>query len=281
MGIKIVPTNAAIGAEIKGVDLSQPLDDETFSDIEAAFDTHGVIFLRDQRITPELQVAFCAQFGECAVNHNAKDFGIDGNPEIYLISNIEENGRAIGTPRAGSEWHTDMSYAKRPARATMLYAVEVPELNGLSLGDTEFANTAAAWDVLPDPMKDKLDGLNGIFDFRGRKRGRKISEAAIAEHPPVEHPIVRTHPRTGRKGLYIMRNDCTGIIGLEEDEAQALIGALADHITRPEFVYRHRWRVGDVVVWDNCTAQHKAVIDYDLPHRRLMWRTTVKGSVPF
>ncbi len=281
MSLEIVPTNAGIGAEIRGVDLVRPLDDAIFAEIEATLDTHGVIILRDQKITPEQQVAFSAQFGDVAINHNAKDFGIDGNPEIYLISNITESGRLIGTPRAGSEWHTDMCYAKQPARATMLHAIEVPELNGLALGDTQFANTAAAWETLPDAMKRKLDGLKGVFDFRGRKRGRPISAETIAQYPPVEHPIVRTHPRTGRKGLYVMRNDCTGIVGLEEDEALSLIGALADHITRPAFVYRHRWRVGDVVVWDNCTAQHQAMIDYDLPQRRLMWRTTVKGSVPF
>jgi taurine dioxygenase len=281
MGIEIVPTNASIGAEIRCADLSKSLDAGTFAEIEAALDTHGVIILRDQSITPKHQIDFSGHFGEVAINHHAKDFGIAGNPEIYLISNIEENGRAIGTPRAGSEWHTDMSYAERPARATMLHAIEVPALNGLALGDTEFANAAAAWDALPDSMKRTLDGLKGIFDFRGRKRGGSVSAATIAEYPPVEHPIVRTHPRTGRKGLYVMRNDCTGIASMQEEEALALIAALADHITRPEFVYRHHWRVGDLVVWDNCTAQHKAVLDYDLPQRRLMWRTTVKGSVPF
>jgi len=281
MTVGVVPTGAGLGAEISGVDLSQPLDDSTFAEVEAAFDQHGVIILRNQKITPEQQVTFSGRFGECAVNHNAADFGIDGSPEIYLISNIVEDGRFIGTPKAGPEWHTDMSYAKSPARATMLHAIEVPEMDGLPLGDTEFANTAAAYDALPETMKHRLAGLKGIFDFRGRKRGRPISEETIAKYPPVEHPIVRTHPRTGRKGLYVMRNDCTGIVGFESEDALSLIGALANHITRPEFVYRHRWRVGDVVVWDNCTAQHKAMQDYDLPQRRLMWRTTVKGTEPF
>ena len=279
--LEVIRTSAAMGAEIRGVDLSQPLDDAVFAKIEAALDEYGMIVLRGQRISPEQQVAFSARLGECEINHNGTDFGIAGNPEIYLISNITENGRSIGTPRAGSRWHTDMCYAKTPARATMLYAVEVPELYGLSLGDTEFANGAAAWDALPHDTKFRIDGRKAIFDFRGRKRGRQISDETIAQYPPVEHPIVRTHPRTGRKGLYVMRDDCTGIAEMEHDEAQALIGALADHIVRPEFVYRHRWCVGDLVVWDNCTAQHRAVIDYDLPQRRLMWRTTVKGTVPF
>ncbi len=281
MTIEIVSTGAAIGAEIRGVDLSPPLDDAAFDEIESAFDEYGLLIFPDQRVTPEQQVAFSARFGECALNHNGAEFGIEGNPEIYLISNIIENGRPIGTPRAGSRWHTDMCYAKTPARATMLYAVEVPELYGLSLGDTEFANATAAWDALPDDTKARIEGRRAVFDFRGRKRGRSISDETIAQYPPVEHPVVRTHPRTGRKGLYVMRDDCTGIVGLDDAEAQSLIGALADHIIRPEFVYRHRWRAGDLVVWDNCTAQHRAVIDYDLPQRRLMWRTTVKGTVPY
>ena len=281
MTVEVFPTGAGLGAEIKGVDLSQPLEDAIFTEIETAFDKHGVIIFRGQKITPTQQVNFSSHFGECAINHNAADFGIDGSPEIYLISNIVENERFIGTPKAGPEWHTDMSYAKVPARATMLHAIEVPEIEGLPLGDTEFANTAAAWDALPETMQHRITDLKGVFDFQGRKRGRPISPETIAQYPPIEHPIVRTHPRNGRKGLYVMRNDCTGIVGLNNDEALSLIGALADHITRPEFVYRHRWRVGDVVVWDNCTAQHKAIQDYNLPQRRLMWRTTVKGTVPF
>lgn len=279
--VEIVSTGAAIGAEVKGVDLSQPLDEAIFAKIETAFDEFGVLIFRDQKIMPEQQVAFSAHFGICEINHNGADFGIAGNPEIYLISNITENGRPIGTPRAGGRWHTDMCYAKTPARATMLYAVEVPVLDGLPLGDTEFANAAAAWDALPEAMKSRIADVKAVFVFQGRKRGREISAKTIAKYPPVEHPVVRTHPRTGRKDLYVTRDDCTGIAGLDAEEAHALIGALADHIVRPEFVYRHRWRLGDLVVWDNCTAQHRAVIDYDLPQRRLMWRTTVQGSVPF
>ena len=174
----------------------------------------------------------------------------------------------------------DMSYAERPARATMLYAREVPTLHGLTLGDTAFANTAVAWDRLPDEMKQRLEGLQGIFDFRGRKRSSPVSAANVAQYPPVQHPIVRTHHHTGRKSLYVVRDDCTGIVGMSPSEGLALIEALADHIIRPEHIYQHQWREGDIVVWDNCTVQHRAVLDYDLPQRRLMWRTTVKGERP-
>lgn len=280
MGIEVRPTERAAGAEIYGADLSKGLGDAEFAVVQSALDAHGVIVLRDQKLTPEQQVAFTRQFGEPDINFNALRFGVDGSPEIYIISNITKDGAAIGTRRAGETWHTDMSYAKNPALATMLYAVEVPTLHGLTLGGTGFANAAAAWDALPSEMQNKVMTLRGVFDFRGRKRSSPVSAEDIAAYPPVEHPIVRTHPRTGRKSLYIVRDDCTGIVGWDEREGLALIEALADHIVRPDFIYQHHWRVGDVVVWDNCTVQHRAVMDYDLPQRRLMWRTTVKGGVP-
>ncbi len=280
MGIEVRPVSPATGAEILGADIGAELDDGEFTTIRAALDTHGVIVLRNQTLTPETQVAFTRRLGEPEFNFNAARFGIDGSPEIYLISNIVEYGAPIGTRRAGETWHTDMSYAKRPAGATMLYSVEVPVLHGLALGDTCFANAAAAWDALPCAMQEEIDGLRGIFDFRGRKRSSPVSAEDIAQYPPVEHPIVRTHPRTGRKSLYIARDDCTGIVGKDEETSRGLIEALADHIVRTAFIYQHRWQVGDVVVWDNCTVQHRAIQDYDLPERRLLWRTTIKGDIP-
>lgn len=280
MNIDVLKTNAAAGAEIRGVDLAVPLDDASFATIEEALYTHGVVFLRDQQITPAQQVDFTRRFGEPDFNFNAGNFGIEGSPEIYKISNIVENGQPIGTRRAGVTWHTDMSYAARPALATMLYAVEVPSLHGLTLGDTAFANAAVAWDALPAAMQGKIAGLKGVFDFRGRKRSSPVSAENVAQYPPVQHPIVRTHPYTGRKSLYVVRDDCTAIVGMADAEGAALIEALADHITRPEFIYQHRWRKGDLVIWDNCSVQHRAVVDYDLPQRRLMWRTTLKGDVP-
>ena len=280
MGIEVKPASPATGAEILGADIGAGLDDNEFAAVRAAFDKHGVIVLRNQTLTPEKQVAFTRRFGEPEFNFNAARFGIDGSPEIYLISNVVEHGAPIGTRRAGETWHTDMSYAERPAGATMLYAVEVPVLHGLGLGDTCFANSAAAWDALPCAMQEEIRDLRGIFDFRGRKRSSPVSAEDIAQYPPVEHPIVRTHPRTGRKSLYIVRDDCTGIVGRDEETSRGLIEALADHIVRTEFIYQHRWQVGDVVVWDNCTVQHRAVQDYDLPQRRLLWRTTIKGDIP-
>ena len=281
MSIDVKPATPTTGAEIVGIDLGSGLSDSDFDIIQSALDAHGVIYLRDQKITPEQQVDFTRRFGVPDINFNALRFGVDGSPEIYIISNITEDGKPIGTRRAGETWHTDMSYAKEPAASTMLYAVEVPTLHGLPLGDTAFANAAAAWDTLPADLKDEILCLRGIFDFRGRKRSSPVSAEDIANYPPVEHPIVRSHPRTGRKSLYIVRDDCTEILGRSARDSEALIEALADHIVKPEFIYQHKWRVGDVVIWDNCTVQHRAILDYDLPQRRLMWRTTVKGTAPY
>jgi len=280
MSLEIIPAGAALGAEIRGVDLGQPLGDNVFAEIEHAYDEYGVIFFRDQRIAPEQQVAFTRRFGAIEFNIFGERWSVPGCPEIVVLSNITEDGKPTGIRRAGENWHSDMCYAARPPRGTMLYAHEIPTLHGLPLGDTEFASAAAAWDALPAAMQQLLDGRRAVFDFRARKRAFAPTQEEIERNPPVMHPIVRTHPHTSRKCLYVMRDDCTGIEGLGEEEASALICALADHIAKPAFIYRHQWRVGDLLLWDNCTVQHRAIQDYDLPQRRLMHRTTLGGAVP-
>ncbi len=251
MSFEIVPTGAALGAEIRGANLAGPLNDATFTAIERAYNQYGVIFFRDQHITPPQQVA-----------------------------NVTEGGQPIGVRRAGENWHSDMCYAPRPPRGTMLYALEIPDLFGLSLGDTEFASAAAAWDALPEQLRQRVEGRRAVFDFSGRKRAFPPKQSEIDRYPPLTHPIVRTHPYTLRKCLYVMRDDCTTIEGIDPEEAAALIAALAEHIVKPAFIYRHQWRRGDLLMWDNCTVQHRAIQDYDLPHRRLMHRTTMGGAVP-
>ena len=280
MSIEVIPTGAAIGAEIRGVNLAHPVDDATFAAIEKAYDTHGVIFFRSQSVTPRQQVAFTRRFGEIEFNMFGERWSVADNPEIVVVSNIMDGDRAVGVRRAGENWHSDMCYTARPPRGTMLYALEIPDLFGLPLGDTEFASAAAAWDALPEPLRQRIEGRRAVFDFTGRKRAFPPTQAEIQRYPPVTHPIVRTHPFTGRKCLYVMRDDCVGIDGMEREEAEALIAALADHIVKPAFVYRHQWQPGDLLLWDNCTVQHRAVQDYDLPQRRLMHRTTMGGAVP-
>ena len=280
MSIEVIPNGAAVGAEIRGVNLAHPVDDATFAVIEKAYDTHGVIFFRGQCVTPSQQVAFTRRFGEIEFNIFGERWGVPDNPEIVVVSNIMDENRPVGVRRAGENWHSDMCYTARPPRGTMLYAIEIPALHGLTLGDTEFASAQAAWEALPDPMRCRIEGRRALFDFTGRKRAVPLTQEEINRNPPVMHPIVRTHPSTGKRCLYIMRDDCIGIEGLEQDEAEALIAALADHIVKPAFVYRHQWRLGDLLMWDNCTLQHRAIQDYDLPQRRLMHRTTMGGSVP-
>lgn len=278
--MKVIPTAAVHGAEIAGVDLARPLDDATFAAIERAYDEYGVIFFRGQSITPAQQVAFTRRLGEIEFNIFGERWSVPGNPEIVVISNITDDGQPIGVRRAGENWHSDMCYSARPPRGTMLYALEVPDLHGLALGDTEFASAAAAWDALPETAQRRIDGRRATFDFTGRKRAFPPKQSEIDRYPPVSHPIVRRHPRTGRKCLYVMRDDCVAIDGLPAAEAGAMIAALADHIVKPAFVYRHQWRAGDLLMWDNCMVQHRAIQDYDLPQRRLMHRTTMGGAVP-
>lgn len=280
MPIEIVPAAAPVGAEIRGVDLAMPLDDATFAAIDDAFARHGVIFFRDQHLTPPQQVAFSRRFGAIEVNVFSNRWSVASAPEIVVVSNITENGAPVGIRRAGENWHSDMCYAATPPRGTMLYALEVPVLHGLTLGDTEFASAAAAHDALPAALRQRIEGRRAVFDFTARKRSFPLSQAEIDRYPPVRHPIVRTHPQSGRQCLYVMRDDCVGIEGIAPAEAEALIGALADHIVKPQFIYRHQWRAGDVLLWDNCLVQHRAIQDYDMPQRRLMHRTTMAGAVP-
>jgi taurine dioxygenase len=280
MPIEVIPTGTVIGAEIRGVNLAHQLDDATFAAVENAYNTHGVIFFRSQSLTPPQQVAFTRRFGEIELNIFGERWSVPGNPEIVVISNITEKNRPVGVRRAGENWHSDMCYTARPPRGSMLYAIEVPELHGLTLGDTEFASAQAAWEALPDPLRRRIEERRAVFDFACRKRAVPPTQEEIDRNPPMMHPIVRTHPYTGKKCLYIMRDDCTSIEGLEQDEAEALIAALSDHIVKPGFVYRHQWCPGDLLMWDNCTVQHRAIQDYDLPQRRLMHRTTMGGSVP-
>jgi taurine dioxygenase len=212
---------------------------------------------------------------------------------VLIVSNIVENSRPIGNMDAGHHWHTDLSYLPLPSRCTILYAREVPHREGKAVGDTLFASTYAAYDALPAAMKQRLAGLKAIHSYVGQYQARAakirqaggvredLSEEQQKKVPDVSHPIVRTHPYTGRKCLYVSAGLNTGIVGMSPEESRPLLQELFDHCVRPEFVYRHSWRVGDLVMWDNCSAQHCAVADYALPERRLMYRTTVIGSAPF
>ena len=287
--MSVVLTGAALGAEIRGVNLAQPLDEETFRYLEDAFNRHGVIFFRGQDITVEQQIALARRFGEVEINVNTQAC-LPGHPEVLLVTNIRENGRYIGLADAGTTWHTDMSAYACPPRCSILYAKEIPvAADGTILGDTIFTSTAAAYDALAPELRKRLEGKRSTHSYLAKMMARKeavgltreITPEHLSKTPPVAHPVFRTHPVTGRKCIYVTEGECTGIDGLADTEARLLISELHRHSLSSKFQYRHRWQVGDVLMWDNCSCQHLAVRDYGEEQRRLMHRVTVNGSVPF
>lgn len=285
MTIPVRKCDAACGAELV-VDLSAPIDEPTFGEIERLFHDNIVVFFRDQHLTSEQHIAFSRRFGELEI-HIVKKYLLPDCPEILLVSNIKnEAGEHIGLADAGFTWHSDVSYRKYPSRCSLLHAKEVPIRDGEPLGDTVFANCIAAYEALPEAMKRDLAGLKAVHRYSARRRVAgsprpKLTASQLAETPDIAHPIVRTHPYTGRKALYVTAGECIGIAGMPDDEALPLIAELDAFCVRPEFCYRHRWREGDLVMWDNASAMHLAICDYALPQRRLMHRTTVIGSQPF
>lgn len=286
MSIKITPLGATFGAEIRGVDLSKPLDETTFAEIDEAFATWSVIVFRDQKITPDDQLAFARRFGQLEINAFAKH-ALEGYDGVLKISNIVENGQALGYADAGSFWHSDMSYTKTPPRLTMLYALEVPlNADGTPKGDTWFASAVDAYDALDSTTRDHVEGRTATHFFGAKKRGVKtpvpVTQEQLDKNPPVDHPIARTHPVTGRKAIYVTADECTAISGLQEEEALPLLKRLSEHVVQAEFQYHHKWQVGDVLIWDNCAVQHVVNRDYEFPpDRRMMHRVTVGGSKPY
>jgi taurine dioxygenase len=282
--MEIVLSPNVIGAEVYGVDLSQPLSDGEFARLETLFNERSVVCFRDQKLSEPRLIEFARRFGDVEP-HFLKHYTHREYPEILLISNIKDaNGRDIGHADAGRVWHTDMSYTARPPRATMLYALEVPVENGVAIGDTLFSSAAVAHDSLPGAKREQIAGLRAIHQVAGRRArtGTGQEDQALRhQQPAVVHPVVRTHPHTGRKCLYVSKGECEGIEGMPKDEALALIDELADHTIDAQFRHVHSWRVGDLLMWDNCAVQHLASHDYEWPkHRRLMQRVTVGGSVP-
>ncbi|HYC48557.1 MAG TPA: TauD/TfdA family dioxygenase [Burkholderiales bacterium] len=278
MSIKVTPTGAALGARIE-VDLTRPLDDATFQAVRSAFYEYEVVYFRGAELSDADQIRFSARFGE--LRKLKLDQLHAQHPEIFIVSNIMENGKHIGAYDAGLFWHTDGAYLANPHAISALRALEVPEQDGRVLGDTAFASMSAAYDALPASMKKRIDGLQALQSILHRHKktldsGRKKEyNAAVKADPQAVHPVVRVHPVTGRKCLYVSEGYTERIIGLPEDESRDLIDELVGHCTKPEFRYVHNWRQHDLVMWDDCSTQHKATFDYALPLRRRMHRTTV------
>ena len=277
--VEVRPIAGSLGAEIHGVDLAGSMDASVFEQVHGAFLRHNVIFFRDQVITPGQQVAFARRFGDIHLHPYIQ--GLDEEPQV-----IEIRKRPEDTYNFGGTWHTDQAFSPMPALGTMLYAKETPAAGG----DTMFANMYAAYETLSDGMKRMLAGLktyntgDKTRGHKGRSRAERYQNTAVRLKDPgvivteAEHPLVRTHPETGRKSIYISSHT-QHIVGMTEAESEPLLRFLFQHATRPEFTCRFAWRPGSIALWDNRCTQHLAINDYH-GQLRLMHRVTIKGDRP-
>ncbi|QPN29332.1 TauD/TfdA family dioxygenase [Diaphorobacter sp. JS3051] len=274
---------APLGAEVLGLDLAQPLSDADFDRILRAHWEHVVLVFRNQRITPAQQVAFSRRFGPLQI-HVQRKFALQGHPEVLVVSNIrDENGEPTGLGDAGSLWHSDLSYKDKPSLGSLLHAQELPNVGG----DTLFADQYAAYDALPEATQQRIAHLRAEHSYlaryeelRQRNPWRpRLTPAQIAEVAPAVHPVVRTHPATGRKALFVSEHFTTRILDLPEEESRALLQELFAASVRPKFVYRHQWQPHDLVFWDNRAVLHLAAGTPDTERRKL-YRTTVEGDAP-
>jgi taurine dioxygenase len=275
MSLEVVPLTPTIGAEVRGVDLRTRPDDSTMREIERALYDHLVLFFRDQDIEPQQQVAFAQWFGPFEYHPFARPLA--GFAEVTVLDQVDPERDGANS------WHSDSSFMERPAWGSILRAVQLPSLGG----DTCWANMYAAYEALSDRMKQLLDGATALHDILvplqkavtyGHSTVSNVDETR-AKWPPARHPVVRTHPQTGRKLLYVNNNFTTRICELNEDESRVVLAFLLDHIKRPDFQVRFTWRPNSVAMWDNRCTQHYAVPDY-AGQRRVMHRVTIEGERP-
>ena len=280
---EIRPLAGHVGAEIIGLDLRLPLNDQDFASIHRAHLDHHVVVFRDQRISPQQQIDFSRRFGVLQI-HVLKQFLLAGHPEILIVSNIVENGQPVGLGDAGKYWHSDLSYKELPSLGSMLHAQELPSEGG----DTLFADMHRAWDTLPSALRAAVEGRQAVHSYTARYSEGKnaanwrptLTAEQLAQVVTVTHPVVRTHPENGRKALFVSEGFTTHIVGLPEDESRDLLQQLYAHSVREDNVYRHQWQAHDMVFWDNRSLIHLAAGCPDHLRRKL-YRTTIQGDAPF
>lgn len=276
-----------LGAEMTGIDVSGPVDDAMIEAITGALLDHHVIVMRDQRLTPEQQVTFSRRFGDLVVRVSG-EFLHPEFPEVLILSNRMVDGQYAGATAAfaGELWHTDLTYAERPSMGSMLHALEVAEEGG----DTAWANLYLAYETLPEETKRRIAGLKAIHvrDRRRNPRGAITHSGGIdvdkyysVKVTDSVHPLVRTHPVTGRKSLFVTPRFAVAIEGMDDAEGQPLLDELFAHQINPDFIYQHKWRVGDLVFWDNRCTAHLAVGGIVAPGIRHLHRTSIAGEPPF
>ena len=274
-----MPTGAALGAEVEGTDLSA-LDAAALHAIHRAWLAHEVVLFRDQRLDDDALVALSRRFGEldeAPVQENGQRF-VEGHPEIYVVSNVIERGVPIGSLGSGEAvWHTDMSYLPLPPKASILHALEIPA----SGGETSFCSMTAAWETLPADLRTRVAGRrvkhDGTYNSGGYVREGVIPSDDPRTAPGALHPLVCLHPETGRRSLYLGRRRNAYVEGLALGESEELLDALWAHATRPELQWEHRWRAGDLVIWDNRCTMHRRNA-FDPAARRVLHRTQIRGD---
>jgi taurine dioxygenase len=278
----VTPTGAVLGARITGIDLAASLSCDDFALILRTLATYGVVCFPGQSLEPAAQAAFSRRFGTLEV-HVSGAFQVPEHPEVMILSNMVENGRPIGLADAGQDWHTDMSFSRTIAFVNVLHAIKVPRRNGRVLGDTQFADMAAAFDDLPPALQARLETLTATHDFAkfwdmmlargGADSVRKpLTAAQRAQKPPVSQPMVLRHPLSGRRILYANPGYTVRIDGMAAAESDALLETLFAHQLQPRYQYAHHWAEGDVLMWDNIRTMHYAVPDYGPGEHRLVRR---------
>jgi len=289
--LTIEPTGAILGATARGVDLSQPLDGADFGTILNALGQHGVLRFPDQQLDIGGVQRFSMLFGEIqGASTKPEEASAQPFANVGILSNIRENGAYIGSPDAGQDWHTDMSYRDVMGFVNVLYGIRIPRRQGKPLGGTEFSNMHAAYDALPAEIKTRLDGMTATHDFekfwehmrRDRNSGRPaMTEEQRKRRPPVVHPIFLTHPITGRKVLYCNPGYAIRINELPQAESDAMLAYLFDHQLETRFRYTHDWTENDLLIWDHLGTIHRAIADYGPDEIRLMRRCQVMATKVF
>ena len=283
--MNIIESGKTLGARVEGLDLSVPLTEAQFAQLEQALGKYGVLSYPQQTLTSIQLKQFSERFGKLEVNvaNMYQDVGL---PEVMILSNKVENGKPLGLSDAGQDWHTDMSYSKMIAFTNVLYGIEIPHRDGEPLGNTEFCNMHAAYDDLPEALKTQLAGMTITHNFEKfwekmrLEKGQRppLTDAQRAAKPPVSHPIFMTHPITGKKVLYANPGYSIRINELPQAESDEILEFLFKHQLQEKYQYRHRWSVGDVLMWDNMGTLHNAVPDYRPDEHRYIKRCQVMAN---
>lgn len=279
--LELEPLSDVAGVAVHGIDLAEPLTPARKLAIEQAFLSHHIVVFRNQRLTKDAQLSFTTEFGELE-QHVIRLRDGKPAPLLHEITNLDADGKPTDVPYSNGNyfWHTDKSYHAVPSLATLLHAVEIPPTGG----DTEYANTYLGYAALPESRKRELESVRVIHSWEANRKNtnnRPATEDEKRDRPPVSHPLVRTHPDTGRKTLYLGIHT-SHVEGMDYEEGRALLAELLEHTTQPKFVYIHAWQPGDLVMWDNRCLLHRARGNYEMArYPRVLHRTVVRGTAPF